>query len=154
MFFQLWKQVEVTGCQGWTIGWVSDDLPSKLLQESDSLAGSVGSSVVVENAYALAQNPSSPVLNRPPEFCQCLTIPVSVYCGPSSQEMDQQHPLSTPKHSCHYFTADCACFNFHGIGEEKCNHWRDCCFVSIVKWYAQISSPMSIESKKLSFLSS
>ena len=86
------------------IGWVSDDFPSKPLQESDSLAGSVGSSVVVENAYALAQHSSSPVLNRPPEFYQCLTIPVRVYCGPSSHEIDQQYPLSIPKHSCHDFT--------------------------------------------------
>ena len=68
------------------------------------LAGSVGSSVVVENAYAFAQHSSSPVLNRPPEFYQRLTIPVRVYCGASSHEIDQQYPLSIPKHSCHDFT--------------------------------------------------
>jgi hypothetical protein len=27
----------------------------------------MGASVIMENAYALAQHPSSPVLNRPPE---------------------------------------------------------------------------------------
>ena len=93
MFFHFQKQVEVTGCQVWTIGWVDDDVPSKPLQESDSLVGSVGPSVVVENAYSLAQHSSSLVLNRPPEFSQCLTIPVSVYCGPSSHEIDQLHLL-------------------------------------------------------------
>ena len=36
MFFQLRKQVEVTGCQVRTIGWVGDDVLSKPLQESDS----------------------------------------------------------------------------------------------------------------------
>ena len=104
MFFQLRKQVEVTGCQVRTIGWVGDDFSSKPLQESDSLAGSVWSSVVVENAYVLAQHHSSPVLNHPPECCQCLIIPVSSYCGPSSHEIYQQYPLSIPKHNCHDFT--------------------------------------------------
>ena len=87
------------------IGWVGDNVPSKPLQKSDSLAGSVGSSVVIENAYALAQHLSSTVLNRPPEFYQCLTIPVSIYCGASNHEIDQQYPLSIPKHSCHDFTS-------------------------------------------------
>ena len=40
-------------------------------------------------------------LNCSPEFCQCLTIPVSIYCFPSSHEIGQQYPLSIPKHSCH-----------------------------------------------------
>jgi hypothetical protein len=35
----------------------------------------------VEKAYALGQHSSSPVLNRPSEFFECLTIPISVYCG-------------------------------------------------------------------------
>ena len=83
--------MEGTGCQVRTIGWVSDGFPSKPLQESVSLADSVGSSVVVENAYALAQHPSSPVLNRPPEFCQCFIIPVTVYCGLSmSSELNDE----------------------------------------------------------------
>ena len=73
---------------------LGDNVPSKPLQKSDSLTGSVGSSVVVENAYNLAQHSSSPVLNRPPDFCQCLTIPVCVYCGASSHEIEQQHPHS------------------------------------------------------------
>ncbi|KZC12627.1 hypothetical protein WN55_04266, partial [Dufourea novaeangliae] len=104
MFFQLRKQVVVTGCQVRTIGWVGDDVPSKLLQESDGRIGDVGTSIVVKNAYALDQHSSSPVLNRPSEFFQSLTIPVSVYCGPRRHEVHQQYPLSIPKHSCHDFT--------------------------------------------------
>ena len=95
MFFQLRKQVEVTGCQIQAIRWMGNDVPSKPLQESDSFAGSMGSSVVMEIAYSLALHPSSPVLNRLPEFCQCLTISVNIYCGPSSHEIDQ--------HNCHDF---------------------------------------------------
>ena len=34
MFFQLRKQVVVTGCQVRTIGWVGDDVPSKLIQRA------------------------------------------------------------------------------------------------------------------------
>jgi len=64
MFFQFRKQVIVIGCQVGTIGWVGDNVPSKLLQESDSLTGNVGASVVVENAYALARLFSSPILNH------------------------------------------------------------------------------------------
>ena len=104
------------------IGWVRDDVPSKPLQENDSLAGNVDSSVVVENAYALAQHPSSPVMNRPPEFCQCLTIPVSVYCGPSSYEIDQQYPFRSQNTAAMTLLADCACLNFRGLGEEECSH--------------------------------
>ena len=105
MFFQLQKQVEVTGYQVRILGgWVGDNVPSKQLQKSESLAGSMGSSVVVEIAYALAQHSSSLVLNRPPEFCQCVTIPVSIYCSPSSHKIDQQYSLSISKHSCHDFT--------------------------------------------------
>jgi hypothetical protein len=48
MFFQLWKEMVVTGRQVRTIGWMGDDAPSKLLQLSDGLSGSM------ENAYALA----------------------------------------------------------------------------------------------------
>jgi len=68
---------------------VGDDVPSKLIQESNGLTGDVGASVVVEKACALGQHSSSPVLNRPSEFFECLTIPVSVYCGPMSHEVDQ-----------------------------------------------------------------
>ena len=119
MLFQLRKQVEVNGSQVRTIGWVSDDFPSKPLQESDSLVGSVGSSVVVENAYALAQHPSSPVLNRSREFCQCLTIPVSVYCGLRSHEIDQQYPLSTPNHSGHDFTGRLCLLQFSRLRRRE-----------------------------------
>ena len=119
MFFQLRKQVEVIGCQVQTIGWVSDDFPSKPLQESDSLAGSVGSSVIVENAYNLAQHPSSPVLNRPPEFCQCLIIPASVYYGTSSHEIIQQYPLSIQKHSCHYFSGRLCLLQFSRLRRRE-----------------------------------
>ena len=76
----------VTGCQIQTIRWVGADVPSKLLQESGGLTGDVGASVVVENAYAFAQHSSSPVLNRPSELFQCLTAPVSIYCGPRSHD--------------------------------------------------------------------
>ena len=58
----------VTGCQVQAIGWVGDDVPSKLIQESNSLMGDVGASVVVEKAYALDQHSYSTVLNRPSEF--------------------------------------------------------------------------------------
>ena len=47
--------------------------------------------------------------------------------------------------------ADCACLNFRGLGEEECSHWRDCCFVSGVKWYAQVFSPVTIQSKSYPF---
>jgi len=77
MFFQIRKQVVVTGCKVRTIGWLGDDVPSKLIQESNGLTGDVGASVVV-NAYALGQHSSSPVLNRPSEFFECLTIHVSM----------------------------------------------------------------------------
>ena len=53
MFFQLRKQVVVTGCQVWTIWWVGDYVPSKLIQESNSLMCDVGASVVMEKAYTL-----------------------------------------------------------------------------------------------------
>jgi len=68
MFFQLRKQMLVTGCQVRIIGWVGDDVPSKLIQESNGLTGDKGASVVVEMAYALGQHSSSPVLNRQSEF--------------------------------------------------------------------------------------
>jgi len=58
-----------------------------MIQESNGLTGDVGVNVVVEKAYALGQHSSSPVLNRPSEFFECLTIPVSVYCGPMSHEV-------------------------------------------------------------------
>ena len=45
-------------------------------------------SIVVEKAYTLGQHSFSPVLNRPSEFFKCLTIPVSVYCGPMSHLRD------------------------------------------------------------------
>ena len=118
MFFQLRKQVVVTGCQIRTIGWVGDDVPSKLIQESNGLTGDVGTSVVVEKAYALGQHSSSPVLNRPSEFFECLTIPVGVYCGPMSHEVDQQYPLSIPKHSCHDFAGRLCCFEFSWLGRR------------------------------------
>ena len=118
MFFQLRKQVVVTGCQVRTIGWVGDDVPSKLIQESNSLMGDVGASVVVEKAYALGQHSSSLVLNHPSEFFECLTIPVSVYCGPISHEVDQQYPLSIPKHSCHDFAGRLCCFEFSRLGQR------------------------------------
>ena len=73
MFFQLREQVVVTGYQVWTIRRVGDDVPSKLLQESDCLTGDVGANVVLENAYVFAQHSSSPVLNRLSEVFQCLS---------------------------------------------------------------------------------
>jgi hypothetical protein len=42
---------------------MGDDAPSKLLQLSVGLSGSMRASVIMENAYALAQHPPSPVLN-------------------------------------------------------------------------------------------
>jgi len=36
----------VTGCKVRTIGWVGDDVPPKLTQESNGLTGDVGASVV------------------------------------------------------------------------------------------------------------
>ena len=65
----------VTECQVRTIGWVGDDVPSKLIQESNALTGDVGARVVVEKAYALGQHSSSPVLNRRSVYFECLTIP-------------------------------------------------------------------------------
>ena len=91
---------------------VRGDVPSNLIQESKGLTDEVGASVFVEKAYALGQHSSSPVLNRPSEFFECLTIPVSVYCGPMSHEVDQQYPLSIPKHSWHDFAGRLCCFEF------------------------------------------
>ena len=82
------------------------------------MTGDVGVNVVVEKAYALGQHSSSPVLNRPSEFFECLTIPVSVYCGPMSHEVDQQYPLSIPKHSCHNFAGRLCSFEFSQLGRR------------------------------------
>ena len=111
--------MKINGCQVRTIGWVSDEFPSKPLQESDSLASNVGSNIVVENAYAFAQHPSSPVLNCPPEFCQCLIIPASVYYGTSSHEIDQQYPLLIPKHSCHDITSRLCLLQFSRFRQRE-----------------------------------
>ena len=43
--------------------------------------------------------------------------------------------------------ADCVALNFRGLGEEECRHSRDCCLASGVMWNAQLSSPVTIESK-------
>ena len=117
MFFQLRKQMIVTGCQVRTIGWVGDDAPSKPIQESNGLTGDMGVSIIVEKAYALGQHSSSLVLNHPSEFFECLTIPFSVYCGPMSHEVDQ-YPLSIPKHSCHNFAGRLCSYEFSRLGRR------------------------------------
>ena len=33
--------------------------------------------------------------------------------------------------------ADCACLKFRALGKDECCHWRDCCSISGVKWYAR-----------------
>lgn len=74
-----------------TVGWMGDDVSTKVLQQSDSLTGDVWMRGVVENAYALAQHLSSPVQKCPSEFFQCFTVPAI--------KVNQQNPLSVPKQS-------------------------------------------------------
>lgn len=120
----------------WVGGWMGDNILSKLLQESDSLMGNVGASVVMENAYACGQHSFSPVLNCQSELFQSLTVPVSIYWGPGSHEVNQQCPFFYSKTQWHDLTNRLCVFEFLQLG---------------VKWNAQVLSPMTIKSNNLPF---
>ena len=114
-----------TGGSHWVpspdMGWAGNNVPSKPLQESDSLARNI----VVENAYALAQHCSSPVLNRPPEFDSVSKYLSAFIVVPVAMKSINNTPIRSQNTVAMTLPADCASLNFRGLGEEECCHWRD-----------------------------
>ena len=98
---------------------------------------------------ALSWKMLTPLLNIPlPRFWNarfhCFTVAVSVYCGSSRHKLDQQCPLSIPRHSCHYRYRYTVFVWIFAVWAK-----RGAALALGIKWNARVSSSVSIESKKL-----
>ena len=126
------------GFKVWNIGWVGDDILSKLLQESNSFVGGVGTSSPCSTFFFSGSE--LPVWDYLVSHYLSTLILV-----PVAMKLTNIIPSSYARHSY------CDLFEFLWLGWIWCCFSHDCCLVSGMKRNTQVSLLVTITSKKLRF---
>ena len=124
-----------------------EELPTPSCNSLRCEASGVGASVVMQDDDVLSR---TFIAKCATELVQYLDITSSSDSLPRFQEFGQNQPLCVPEDCAYHLRSWWPCFAFFFDGECIWRHSILCHFVSGSKWWNQLSSPVTIRSKKLS----